>query len=203
MRLSTSQSTPSDESSSVNLGSDWEIVNPNGQTNARTGASTNSSSNSSSLQSSETSTPAAGSSTSANDVVILQDYVEDLGLNDGEPETNNSTLASASRRYATELPRESLSRSFDSRSNILNGNLDNSLSKSTESLSGNFRLFNIEDIQSADDIRKLSVRQLKLILTRNYVNYHGCCEKDELQAKTIRLWVQVRKDKGKLHFDFF
>ncbi|UYV71595.1 RFFL [Cordylochernes scorpioides] len=52
---------------------------------------------------------------------------------------------------------------------------------------------NVADIQDPLQIEGLSVRQLKLILTRNYVDYHGCCEKKDLQERVRRLWMQ-RKD---------
>lgn len=78
-------------------------------------------------------------------------------------------------------------------------NLDENLSTSTESLTG-FKNFNINDCSSENEIKGLTVRQLKLVLTRNYVNYKGCCEKDELQEKAIRLWKQINQDRGNFYF---
>ncbi|XP_072839567.2 E3 ubiquitin-protein ligase RNF34 isoform X1 [Pogona vitticeps] len=46
----------------------------------------------------------------------------------------------------------------------------------------------LSDISSLDDIEGLSVRQLKEILARNFVNYSGCCEKWELVEKVSRLY---------------
>uniref|UniRef100_H9GU76 RING-type domain-containing protein n=1 Tax=Anolis carolinensis TaxID=28377 RepID=H9GU76_ANOCA len=46
----------------------------------------------------------------------------------------------------------------------------------------------LSDISSLDDIERLSVRQLKEILARNFVNYSGCCEKWELVEKVSRLY---------------
>ncbi|RWS29180.1 zinc finger protein-like protein [Leptotrombidium deliense] len=57
-----------------------------------------------------------------------------------------------------------------------------------KSASDDQKLFNINDLKSEDDIQNLSVRQLKLLLTRNFVNYKGCCEKEELAQKVLRLW---------------
>ncbi|XP_067329226.1 E3 ubiquitin-protein ligase RNF34 isoform X2 [Anolis sagrei] len=46
----------------------------------------------------------------------------------------------------------------------------------------------LSDISSLEDIERLSVRQLKEILARNFVNYSGCCEKWELVEKVSRLY---------------
>lgn len=51
-----------------------------------------------------------------------------------------------------------------------------------------FRAFNIDDIETEADVQNLSVRQMKLLLTRNFVDYKGCCEKEELLDKVERLW---------------
>lgn len=60
--------------------------------------------------------------------------------------------------------------------------------------------FNIDDVQSEDQLHSLTVRQLKLILTRNFVDYKGCCERDELLEKVIRLWREKEafKEQSKL-----
>jgi hypothetical protein len=46
-----------------------------------------------------------------------------------------------------------------------------------------------------EDIEGLTVRQLKEILARNFVNYKGCCEKWELMERVTRLY----KDQKGLH----
>ncbi|KAG9492608.1 hypothetical protein GDO78_000879 [Eleutherodactylus coqui] len=46
----------------------------------------------------------------------------------------------------------------------------------------------LSDISNLDDIESLSVRQLKEILARNFVNYKGCCEKWELMERVTRLY---------------
>lgn len=60
--------------------------------------------------------------------------------------------------------------------------------------------FNIDDVQSEDQLHSLTVRQFKLILTRNFVDYKGCCERDELLEKVIRLWREKKafKEQSKL-----
>ncbi|XP_076832010.1 E3 ubiquitin-protein ligase rififylin isoform X2 [Brachyhypopomus gauderio] len=50
------------------------------------------------------------------------------------------------------------------------------------------RRASLSDLGSADDIDNLSVRQLKEILARNFVNYKGCCEKWELMERVTRLY---------------
>ena len=54
----------------------------------------------------------------------------------------------------------------------------------------------LSDLSAARDIESLSVRQLKEILARNFVNYSGCCEKWELLERVHRLYrenLQNRK----------
>lgn len=50
------------------------------------------------------------------------------------------------------------------------------------------RRASLSDISNVDDIESLSVRQLKEILARNFVNYKGCCEKWELMERVTRLY---------------
>ncbi|XP_073415039.1 E3 ubiquitin-protein ligase rififylin [Dendrobates tinctorius] len=50
------------------------------------------------------------------------------------------------------------------------------------------RRASLSDIGSLNDIESLSVRQLKEILARNFVNYKGCCEKWELMERVTRLY---------------
>uniref|UniRef100_A0AAV2J0P2 RING-type domain-containing protein n=1 Tax=Knipowitschia caucasica TaxID=637954 RepID=A0AAV2J0P2_KNICA len=46
----------------------------------------------------------------------------------------------------------------------------------------------LSDLDTEDAIQNLSVRQLKEILARNFVNYSGCCEKWELLERVHRLY---------------
>ncbi|XP_029922428.1 E3 ubiquitin-protein ligase rififylin [Myripristis murdjan] len=50
------------------------------------------------------------------------------------------------------------------------------------------RRASLSDLTCEDDIEALSVRQLKEILARNFVNYKGCCEKWELMERVTRLY---------------
>lgn len=50
------------------------------------------------------------------------------------------------------------------------------------------RRASLSDLSCVDDIEDLSVRQLKEILARNFVNYKGCCEKWELMERVVRLY---------------
>ncbi|XP_013888081.1 E3 ubiquitin-protein ligase rififylin [Austrofundulus limnaeus] len=50
------------------------------------------------------------------------------------------------------------------------------------------RRASLSDLNHVDDIEALSVRQLKEILARNFVNYKGCCEKWELMERVTRLY---------------
>ncbi|XP_015223001.2 E3 ubiquitin-protein ligase rififylin isoform X1 [Lepisosteus oculatus] len=50
------------------------------------------------------------------------------------------------------------------------------------------RRASLSDLTNAEDIEALSVRQLKEILARNFVDYKGCCEKWELMERVTRLY---------------
>ncbi|KAJ7990526.1 hypothetical protein DPEC_G00301250 [Dallia pectoralis] len=50
------------------------------------------------------------------------------------------------------------------------------------------RRSSLSDLATVEDIDDLSVRQLKEILARNFVNYKGCCEKWELMERVTRLY---------------
>ncbi|XP_047449582.1 E3 ubiquitin-protein ligase rififylin isoform X2 [Mugil cephalus] len=50
------------------------------------------------------------------------------------------------------------------------------------------RRASLSDLRSLDDVEDLSVRQLKEILARNFVDYKGCCEKWELMERVRRLY---------------
>lgn len=50
------------------------------------------------------------------------------------------------------------------------------------------RRASLSDLNRVEDIEGLSVRQLKEILARNFVNYKGCCEKWELMERVTRLY---------------
>ncbi|KAM9319018.1 E3 ubiquitin-protein ligase rififylin [Pholidichthys leucotaenia] len=50
------------------------------------------------------------------------------------------------------------------------------------------RRASLSDLNSLDDIEALTVRQLKEILARNFVDYKGCCEKWELMERVRRLY---------------
>ncbi|XP_069741078.1 E3 ubiquitin-protein ligase rififylin-like isoform X3 [Narcine bancroftii] len=50
----------------------------------------------------------------------------------------------------------------------------------------------LSDLTCVEDIEALSVRQLKEILARNFVNYKGCCEKWELMERVTRLYNEQK-----------
>ncbi|XP_034152484.1 E3 ubiquitin-protein ligase RNF34a isoform X2 [Esox lucius] len=56
----------------------------------------------------------------------------------------------------------------------------------------------LSDISSLRDIEDLSVRQLKEILARNFVNYSGCCEKWELVERVSRLYRETEQNRKSL-----
>ncbi|XP_036835581.1 E3 ubiquitin-protein ligase RNF34 isoform X1 [Oncorhynchus mykiss] len=56
----------------------------------------------------------------------------------------------------------------------------------------------LSDISCLRDIEGLSVRQLKEILARNFVNYSGCCEKWELVERVSRLYRETEENRKSL-----
>ncbi|XP_063313294.1 E3 ubiquitin-protein ligase rififylin [Pelobates fuscus] len=54
------------------------------------------------------------------------------------------------------------------------------------------RRASLSDIHSVEEIEDLTVRQLKEILARNFVNYKGCCEKWELMERVTRLYTEQK-----------
>ncbi|CRK96431.1 CLUMA_CG009847, isoform A [Clunio marinus] len=50
------------------------------------------------------------------------------------------------------------------------------------------RFISLSDIQSSDELETLNVKQLKEILMLNRVDFKGCCEKNELKERVLRLW---------------
>nr|XP_061800285.1 E3 ubiquitin-protein ligase RNF34-like [Nerophis lumbriciformis] len=53
----------------------------------------------------------------------------------------------------------------------------------------------LSDLDDEDAIERLSVRQLKEILARNFVNYSGCCEKWELLERVHRLYRENQNNR--------
>uniref|UniRef100_A0A8D0GTS0 RING-type E3 ubiquitin transferase n=1 Tax=Sphenodon punctatus TaxID=8508 RepID=A0A8D0GTS0_SPHPU len=79
---------------------------------------------------------------------------------------------------AAEAPTEEETQSIDSEDNLVQGHRAS-----------------LSDLTSVGDIDALTVRQLKEILARNFVNYKGCCEKWELMERVTRLY----KEKDRQH----
>jgi hypothetical protein len=65
----------------------------------------------------------------------------------------------------------------------------------TEAKNDSNTRFNIDDLSNAEQLKDLSVRQLKLILARNFIDYKGCVEKNELLTKALRLWNDRQENK--------
>ncbi|KAF4081816.1 hypothetical protein AMELA_G00144700 [Ameiurus melas] len=56
----------------------------------------------------------------------------------------------------------------------------------------------ISDLSNEDEIELLTVRQLKEILARNFVNFSGCCEKWELVERVQRLYREHQHNRTSL-----
>lgn len=58
----------------------------------------------------------------------------------------------------------------------------------------------LSDLDNEEAIENLSVRQLKEILARNFVNYSGCCEKWELLERVHRLYRENEQNRKSSQF---
>ncbi|MEE6503976.1 hypothetical protein FKM82_005029 [Ascaphus truei] len=56
----------------------------------------------------------------------------------------------------------------------------------------------LSDLSTLEEIEGLTIRQLKEILARNFVNYSGCCEKWELVEKVNRLYRENEENRKSL-----
>lgn len=53
----------------------------------------------------------------------------------------------------------------------------------------------LSEIQNIDEVEDLSVKELKCILTANFVDFKGCCEKKELLERVRTLWKSKQYSK--------
>lgn len=61
----------------------------------------------------------------------------------------------------------------------------------------------LSQIQNVDEVEQLSVKELKTILTANFVDFKGCCEKKELLDRVAALWKSKQQTEGKSEFTVF
>ena len=54
----------------------------------------------------------------------------------------------------------------------------------------------LSDLESVVQIDELGVKQLKVILKKNCIDFKGCVEKQELTERVKRLWIARQKEKG-------
>nr|XP_009932807.1 PREDICTED: E3 ubiquitin-protein ligase rififylin [Opisthocomus hoazin] len=90
-----------------------------------------------------------------------------------EHQQGNGYVPPSQVGMTAEAPTEEETQSTDSEDNLVQG-----------------RKASLSDLTSIGDINALSVRQLKEILARNFVNYKGCCEKWELLERVTRLYKE-------------
>lgn len=61
----------------------------------------------------------------------------------------------------------------------------------------------LSQIQNVEEVEQLSVKELKTILTANFVDFKGCCEKKELLDRVAALWKSKQQTEGKSKFTVF
>lgn len=82
--------------------------------------------------------------------------------------------------------------------NRLNVDVTNDMPSSSPSSPRKFAshsMVYLAELESLDDLKELSSRQVKEILAMNRVNFKGCVEKEELLKIVERLWKQDQKSK--------
>ena len=57
------------------------------------------------------------------------------------------------------------------------------------------RRASLSDLNSENEVENLSIKQIKEILASNFVEYRGCCEKQELIEKVKRLYKSNKENK--------
>lgn len=82
--------------------------------------------------------------------------------------------------------------SFQSENSQSDSQNDNNRSKNNSDVK---RRASLSDLKSIQDIDDLTNKQIKEILTRNFVDYKGCFERSELVDKLRRLFVSHYKNK--------
>jgi len=61
----------------------------------------------------------------------------------------------------------------------------------------------LSQIQNVEEVEQLSVKELKTILTANFVDFKGCCEKKELLDRVAALWKSKQQTEGKSKFTVY
>lgn len=96
---------------------------------------------------------------------------------------------SSGRRYCTQQPQQ------QNRSNM--DNTTPNLSPTTNANTASVEKLDIGDVRDPNEINKLSAKELKIILTRNCVDYKGIFEKEVLREKVMQLWIDCNEKKGR------
>uniref|UniRef100_A0A8C6ZG11 RING-type E3 ubiquitin transferase n=1 Tax=Nothoprocta perdicaria TaxID=30464 RepID=A0A8C6ZG11_NOTPE len=121
--------------------------------------------------------PSSRASSTSHDVSPLSADPISSSLAQEHPQANGFVLLSqvdmAGVENSAEASAEEETQSVDSEENLVQG-----------------RRASLSDLTSIGDIDALTVRQLKEILARNFVNYKGCCEKWELLERVTRLYKE-------------
>ena len=53
------------------------------------------------------------------------------------------------------------------------------------------------DLEGESQIEELTVKQLKVVLKKNCIDFKGCVEKQELTERVKRLWIAKKKERGR------
>lgn len=113
---------------------------------------------------------------------------------DESPQQSSGTGATPQNRSSSSLADEWIFVNDDGATEAQTPTTANPSAKVTqETCDSEFKALNIDSVDSEEQIRQLSARQLKLILARNFVDFKGCCEREELMQKVLRLWREKKE----------
>ena len=104
------------------------------------------------------------------------------------PQEQNNDPPPTNQNQNTEQNNSPPASPSQQRSNLTSTTAASTPNLSSGEASSKFQPFSLDDITEESEISGLPVRQLKIILARNYVDFRGCIEREELVQKTIRLW---------------
>ncbi|OTF73896.1 zinc finger domain-containing protein [Euroglyphus maynei] len=108
--------------------------------------------------------------------------------------TSNSNQQQQQQKTSTSSSTSSTSTSSVESPNNERMNHDANEKRTNVQTSTTTTAITLDDINNEYEIEKLSIKQLKLLLTRNFVNFKGCVEREELIAKVLLLYNDKKQN---------
>lgn len=138
---------------------------------------------------SDPSTNSSSNNSSDDSWVILEDHDQDVDIPSQRPRTQPPPLDRAEG---------GIEDTSGSSSGLPETEVKATNIQEPSAVVNDLKAFSIDDIASEEELQHLTARQLKIILTRNFVDYKGACEREELMAKVLRLWRDKKELRDKI-----